>query len=439
MCPKPDTIDPSCPAPSRRTFLSTSAGLAAGAGLAACASSQQQLEQSAELDEKLARVTDRSHEIEPISGEERAARRERLAALLDGAGFEAMLIEPCATMEYLSGVTWGRSERLFGLVVLSDGSHFWMCPAFEGERARKKVEAEGGPGGEVVTWDEHEYAAGPLASELRRRRATRLCVEPSIRYGFVADVAEALGMPPPTSARPLVTALRGRKDAHELALLRKANEITQDAIVAASEWFRPGMTGKDIGALVRRAHERSGLVGHWDLSLIGPAAAYPHGENRGIELERGAMILIDTGGDLHGYQSDNTRSWVFDAEPTGRQLQVWQAVKDAQRAAFDAIAPGVRAGDVDLVARRFLEGVGLTEGYSHFTHRLGHGIGMEGHEDPYFDSGSDVILEPGMTLSDEPGIYLYGEFGVRIEDIVAVTDEGAEHFGDWQIGPTSPR
>lgn len=431
--------EPHCPGPSRRAFLSTSAGIAATAALASCASSAEDLEIEAALDEKLADVVDRSGEVEPINADERTARRQRLARLLEEAELDAILIEPCATMEYLSGVTWGRSERLFGLVVLADGSHFWVCPAFEEEKAKLKTSGDGKPGGDIVTWDEHEYAYAPLASELRRRRATRLCVEPAIRYVFVDGLAKEMGGTPAPSARSIITELRGRKDAHEIALLRKANEITQDCIVAASQWFRPGMTGKEIGALVKRAHLRSGLTGHWDLSLIGAAAAYPHGENRSIELQRGDVILIDTGGDLHGYQSDNTRSWVFDATPTERHLQIWHAVHDAQRAAFDAIRPGVRAGDIDLVARHFLEGAGLTQGYSTFSHRLGHGIGMEGHEDPYFDSGSDVTLKEGMTLSDEPGLYLYGEFGIRIEDIIAVTATGAEHFGDWQIAPDSPR
>lgn len=435
MCPE----STSCPSSSRRAFLSSSAGLAAGAALTSCASSAEAQEHEAALDELLADVVDRSHEVSPIDAGERAQRRERLSGLLAAANYDAIIMEPCATMEYLSGVKWGRSERLFALVVLADGTHFWVCPAFEEEKARLKTQGEGKAGGEIITWDEHEYPYAPLASELGKHRATRLCVEPSIRYVFVDGIAKQMSQPPADSARRIITELRGRKDAHEIAILRKANEITQDVIVAASQHFRPGMTGREIGALVKRAHLRSGLTGHWDLSLIGAAAAYPHGENRDIELQRGDVILIDTGGDLHGYQSDNTRSWVFDATPTEHQARIWNAVYSAQRAAFDAVRPGVRAGDVDLVARRYLESAGLTSGYSTFSHRLGHGIGMEGHEDPYFDSGSDVILQAGMTLSDEPGIYLYGEFGIRIEDIIAVTDEGADHFGDWQIGPTSPR
>lgn len=254
----------------------------------------------------------------------------------------------------------------------------------------------------------------------------------------MAGLAKALEQTPAPSARALITELRGRKDEHELALLRRANELTQEAILSASQHFVPGMVGGEISRLIRHAQQKLGLTGIWDLSLIGPSAALPHGQTRDIELARGEVILIDTGGSLHGYQSDNTRSWIFDALPSEHQGTVWHAVHDAQRAAFDAMRPGVVTGDVDRVARRFLEESGLTQGYSTFSHRLGHGIGMEGHEDPYFDGGSEAVLAEGMTLSNEPGIYLLGEFGIRIEDIMAVTAEGAEHFGSWQLGPTSP-
>jgi len=313
-----------------------------------------------------------------------------------------------------------------------------MAPAFEVERARLAIDGEGGPGGEIIGWEEHEYAHRPLASELLRRGATRVCVEPSVRSLHVSALAEAMGQAPPPAARALVAELRGRKDEHERALLRLANELTQQAIVAAGEHIEAGMLGGEISALVHQAQSRLGLTDIWDLSLVGPSAALPHGETRPIELQRGEVILIDTGGALHGYQSDNTRTWVFDRKPSEHQSAVWHAVHDAQRAAFEAIAPGVLAGDVDRAARRFLEAGGWTRGYSTFTHRLGHGIGLEGHEDPYFDGGSEVLLAEGMTLSNEPGIYLRGEFGVRIEDIIAVTEGGAEHFGTWQKGPTSP-
>ncbi|MFM7298351.1 MAG: M24 family metallopeptidase, partial [Planctomycetota bacterium] len=236
---------------------------------------------------------------------------------------------------------------------------------------------------------------------------------------------------------PLV-ALRGIKDVHELQLLRVASEGTQLAISAVARRVRLGMSGGDVSRLMARAHAALGMQSPWCLALVGPAAAYPHGDNEAIVLGRGDFLLVDTGASLHGYASDTTRTWCVEGTPSQAQQRAWAAVLDAQRRAFDAIRPGVECREIDRVARAALEQAGFGPGYAKFTHRLGHGIGMEGHEDPYFDGGSRVQLQPGMTLSNEPGVYVYGEFGVRIEDIVACTAEGATHFGAWQRDWTSP-
>ena len=231
--------------------------------------------------------------------------------------------------------------------------------------------------------------------------------------------------------------LRGAKDAHEIDLLRRANELTQRAIRAMAAHVRPGMTGTEISALMAGAHERLGMREPWCLALIGAAAALPHGEQQDVRLQRGDVLLVDTGASFHGYQSDNTRTWVFDAAPGGEVERVWNTVRDAQQRAFDALKPGVVCGDVDRLARALIDERGYGPDYRTFTHRLGHGIGLEGHEDPYFDGGSTVPLAPGMTLSNEPGIYLPGRFGVRLEDIVLCTERGADHFGTWQKSPAS--
>jgi Xaa-Pro dipeptidase len=341
-------------------------------------------------------------------------------------------------MTYLAGVSWGRSERAFALLVLADGSHFWICPAFEAEKAKLSVGAPGGPGGAIVPWDEHEYAWRPLASALAERRVERLAVDPSTRCFVPEMLRREIGEAQVVLGRDQVIALRASKDAHELELLRKANELTQRAIVAVARHVRPGHTGDDVSAMMAAAHRKLGMTSPWCLALVGASAAYPHGEDHGVRLAPGEFLLVDTGAAFHGYQSDNTRTWCPEGRPGERQLSVWNAVRDAQRRAFDAIRPGVACSEIDRVARESLTAAGFGRGYECFTHRLGHGIGLEGHEDPYFDGGSAVVLAPGMTLSDEPGVYLYGELGVRLEDIVAVTDTGADHFGSWQRGPGSP-
>jgi Xaa-Pro dipeptidase len=341
-------------------------------------------------------------------------------------------------MTYLTGVSWWRSERLFALVVPSEGSHFWICPAFEEARARSMLDTPDGPRGEVVAWQEHEYPYLVLDRALRERRIEKVVIEPQLRWIFAERLGERFGRERLASGHAAVVALRARKDAHEVALLRRANELTQYAIVEVAKTLTPGLTGGEIAARVDRVHEKLGMRGGWSVCLIGAAAAQPHGKGRDARLGRGDVLLMDVGASLHGYQSDITRTFVFDGAPTGEVERAWNAVRDAQRRAFDLARPGASCRSIDAGARAVLGSLGFGSGYETFTHRLGHGIGLETHEDPYFDGGSEVLLEPGMTLTDEPGVYLPGQFGVRIEDVLLVTASGAEHFGQWQTTPRWP-
>jgi Xaa-Pro dipeptidase len=432
---------------SRRELLGLGAAFA-GASLAACAAGgerrredepERSADARAELDAMFAELTDQRSSVQPIQPAERAARRARLASLLARSDCDAFLCEGGATMDYLAGVRWGHSERTFALVVLADGRHFWISPAFEAEKARLAIGAPDGPGGEIATWQEDEYAWKPAHDALHRYGADgRIALDPATRLFIAASLAEELGSERILCAERVVRDLRAVKDAHELELLRKASELTKLAIAAAARTLRPGITAAEVSRRMRHAQGRLGLTGTWDLSLVGPAAAYPHGGDRSRPIQAGELLLVDTGGALHGYQSDVTRTWLVDGELGADELRAWHAVRDAQLRAFEAIRPGVPCKEIDRAARASLERAGFGSGYSLFTHRLGHGIGLEGHEPPYFDGGSDVRLEPGMTLSDEPGLYLYGRFGVRLEDIVAVIPDGAEHFGDWQGSPQAP-
>jgi Xaa-Pro dipeptidase len=374
----------------------------------------------------------------PITSAEYAARRAKLASLLPALGLDAFVCEPGPTLTYLSGVTWGRSERLFALCVLADGTSLWIAPQFEAPKARLKLAAAGLAEAVLVEWPEHEYAYAPTAAALRERRIERIGLDPQLRL-FAADgLAETHGRARTRVARDVLLATRARKEPRELELLRHASELTQRAILAASQTLESGMTGADVAARMRAAQQALGLRDVWVLALIGAAAAFPHGDHDDVVLRRGDVVLVDTGGALHGYQSDTTRTWVHAAEPTPKVARAWSCVRRAQAAACAAIRPGARCGDVDRAARRVIEADGWGDGYAAFAHRLGHGIGLEGHEDPYFDGGSAIELQPGMTLSNEPGIYVYGEFGVRIEDIVCVTETGVEAFGSWQLDPRSP-
>lgn len=438
----------------RRRLLASGAGFSAGLLALGCTARAPAPATSAVAapDELFADLSDQRASVAPITAAERAARRARLARVLAERGLDAFVCEGGATLSYLAGVSWGRSERLFALVVTADGAHFWLVPAFEEGRARLAIESVAQPGEatpsgrELVAWQEDEYASRPLLAALRERRVERLAVDPAFRYGFVAELAAAAraeghGLAAPgaiTTGRELLAELRGRKSPNELAILRRANELTQHVLARVADEVRPGQTGAEIGALVARAHARLGFANSWNLSLVGAAAALPHGDASPKPLAHGDVLLIDCGGSFHGYQSDITRTWVPAGAPSAAVERAWSAVRDAQRRAQDAIRPGRRCREIDAVARAALVSRGYPGGYAAFTHRLGHGIGLEGHEDPYFDGGSEVVLASGMTLSNEPGLYFPGEFGVRIEDVIAVTDTGCESFGSGQPSPRSP-
>ncbi len=393
---------------------------------------------TARLDALFADLRDRSGEVEPITRAERDARVARLAALLAERRLDACLLEPGTTLRYLSSLPWERSERLFALLVQADGSCLWVAPGFERRRAEALV-AEHGPEGDVFPWEEHEYAYRPLALELIDRGVRRVAVDPNARAFVLQGLADRLGFENVRSASPLIAALRGRKDEHELALLRKANELTKDAILAVSEHLTAGTTDHELGAMLRAAQERLGLRDIWMLPLFGEGATDPHGAAAGRVLASGDTVLVDTGGSLHGYQSDITRTWVFDGDPSAEVWRAWDVVRNAQRAAFEALRPGEPCRAADRAARAVIEEAGYGDGYEAFAHRLGHGIGLDGHEEPCLDGGAETLLEPGMTFSNEPGIYLPGRVGLRIEDIVTVTPDGADVFGGWQVGPESPR
>jgi Xaa-Pro dipeptidase len=427
----------------RRTLLRGAAlgGAGLAAGLAGCrasadapdaapeiapaASGPPRTGAAADVRALFAHLADQRGSVAPISPAERRARRERLARVLAEQGLDALLVEPGATMSWLTGVSWGRSERLFAFLGTADGDHRWIVPAFEEGKAR-------------LAWDEHDRPEAVIAQHLGERRLERVAIEPQLRFTFADRLAQRIGRYRVVSGQPVVFALRARKDEHEIAILRRANELTQLAIREVAATLRPGLTGADVAARMAAAHERLGLRGSWALCLVDAAAALPHGEDHDLALGKDSHLLVDTGASLHGYQSDITRTWATFGAPSAEVERAWYAVRDAQQRAFELVAPGVLARDVDACARAALVANGYPGGYQSLTHRLGHGIGMEGHEDPYFDGGSDVTLASGMTLSDEPGIYVVGRFGVRIEDIVVVTESGCDHFGAWQSSPRSP-
>jgi Xaa-Pro dipeptidase len=366
--------------------------------------------------------------IEPAEYEARIARvRTELAKL----GQAALIVEAGVDMLYLGGPRWGLSERPLLLIIPRDADPLLVGPAFE----RGTLEAGRGPiSFAVATWEEHEspYArveAGLAAAKLNAK--ARVAIGSSTR-GFVIDGLREAGPRRVHDSRPGALELCRRcKSPTELALLRRANEATKAAIAAASTRAEPGMREHEFGEIVRAAQLAAGLSDPWVLPLFGPNAAYPHGTPEGRQLTEGDLILVDTGGFLHGYASDITRTWAF-PDPSAidaDRRRAWEVVREAQAAALALIRPGVRCAEVDAAARKVVAAAGFDGDYKHFSHRLGHGIGMQVHEPPYLVRDAAHVLEVGNTMSDEPGLYLPGAWGIRLEDIVAVTEDGAEVFG----------
>ncbi len=370
----------------------------------------------------------------PIALDEHKARLARAQALLGETGLDALVVASGSSLEYFTGAVWGLSERFFGMVLTRDGEPAWVTPAFEKERALEQVRV----GTDVRAWEEHESPYALVASVLRDRKATgRVGLEESMPFVFASGIGEALPASRIGSGTSVTAGCRMVKDAHEVALMRRACEITVCAHRAVFASLEEGVTQAQATALSREAHQRLGVAGG-SLVLFGESAAFPHGTRKPRPLRAGDVVLIDGGGTLHGYASDISRTMVFGAKPTDRQRQVWDLVRRAQEAAFRAARPGASCEAVDAAARRVIEEGGFGPDYRAFTHRLGHGIGLDGHEYPYMVRGNTLPLRPGMTFTDEPGVYLYGELGIRHEDVVCITEDGAEGMTKWTGGPEEP-
>ena len=401
----------------RRDFI------ASGAMAAAALSLKPETVQQQELHPAIANLKSlKSEEPPPISDTERAERRAKAQRLMTTSGVHALLIEPGPTLDYFAGLRWGRSERLFGLLIPRKGEAVVICPAFERERAESQINGRF----RIRVWQEDESPYGLIASTLRDWgfAAGTLAVESGARvfvFDALAKVRPALTV---VSGDPITQACRGVKDAHEIALMRHANRVTIEAYRATLQTLREGMTQQELGRILGQAFQKLGYSGG-ALVLFGESSAYPHGLEKPRALEQGQIVLIDGGTAVHGYQSDITRTVAF-GTPSAEAVKVFEVVREAQRRALVAAKPGKKAGEIDTVARDYITAQGYGPGYKLFTHRLGHGIGLEGHEWPYLVKGSDVVLRPGMSFSDEPGIYQYGKFGVRLEDIMVITENGAE-------------
>ena len=401
--------------PLRRDFLKTGGLMLAASGLGIFSNSKIAVSSS----KSSAMLSDAP---QPINDKDRREREERAKALMLKNNMDAILLTGGSSMEYFTGVKWRRSERTFACVIPREGNTMWVGPAFEADRAEATI----GSGANIYIWEEEESPFKLLAGIFKDLKINkgRIGLEETIRYFVSEGLKEAAKDVEFVSANPVVNGCRGIKTAHEIELLRYINNVTHNILQSTFSQMKDGMSQRELATVLSSEYAERGLR-EWAIVLFGANAAFPHGTDKRELLFPGQMVLVDTGTSFNGYQSDMTRTVIF-GEPSKRQLDAWNAVKNAQSAALEKAAPGVKAEDVDKAARKVIEKSGFGKGYSVFTHRVGHGIGMDGHEFPYLVKGNRLRLQPGMTFSNEPGIYIQGELGVRIEDIMHITENGAE-------------
>jgi len=426
--------------PNRRQLLRTAPGAALAAlGHATFASGESAGPAPGEddrLPSPIRALAPPPDEPTPIALDEHRARVDRARALLAETDLDAVVVGPGSSLAYFTGAQWHLSERFFGVVLTRSGDPVWVMPAFERDRGLEQARI----GGDVRTWEEDASPFALLAGVLKDRGVLggRIGVEETMPFGFSNGLAAAAPGARLVDAIPVTAGCRMVKDHHELGLMRHACALTLRAVRALLQSLEEGVTVEQAVSWAAAAYERLGVSG-WNLVLFGPDAAYPHGTSTPRALQRGDVVLIDSGCSVHGYWSDITRTAVFGAPPTERQRRVWDLVRRAQRAAFEAARPGTQCQAIDAAARGVIDEAGFGPGYSRFTHRLGHGIGLDVHEWPYMVRGSTTRLRPGMTFTVEPGLYLRGELGVRHEDTVVVTGDGALNLAPaWSGTPEDP-
>jgi Xaa-Pro dipeptidase len=410
---------------SRRSFIWATSG-----GTAAVLASVVRAQRAPSI----ASLQPMTGQVRPFNNQEREVRLEKARRLMASEKIDAIVLSGGASPVYFANVQFGGWERLWALVIPVKAKPFIVCPAFEEDRAHESLaNSPLARDADVRTWEEDENPYTMLIQGLKDRGMTsgRLGLEETIEFVFADAIARA-GAPSfqVVSATPVTAGCRMIKDAHEIECLRLAGQATIRVYEAVYKALEEGMTQRDVSALIQAGYERVGFPGEASLN-IGEYTASPHGSQTPQTIREGTIIMLDDGCRVEGYTSDITRTFVL-GKPTHKMVEVFDIVRRAQRAALEAARPGVPNEVADAAARKVVVDAGYGPGFKYFTHRVGHGLGMDMHEWSYLVKGNMYgwparpTLQPGMIFSDEPGIYIRGEFGIRLEDDLHVTESGAE-------------
>lgn len=362
----------------------------------------------------------------PITDAEYDGRVAALQQAMRRDGIAAAWLDASSSLVYFLGHALGRSERIHGALIFAEGDPLHVSPTFEEPKLHSLLRKPG----PVATWEEDEDPYGLIAAELARRCGSGavLALDETTPWLFAAPIGAAMqGRIVP--AKPLISALRQVKSAAEIAIMQVAMTASWQVQRAVWQGLRPGVSTTEVCAFIDAAHRALGMAPLFSAVQFGEATAYPHGVPYPQHLAEGDMVLVDLGATLHGYRSDITRTYVF-GTPTPRQRALWEHERAAHAAAFAAARIGAPCEAVDQAARDSLTAAGFGPGYAvpGLPHRTGHGLGLDIHEEPFVVKGNRTPLAAGMCFSIEPMLCLYGECGIRLEDIVYMTDAGPRWF-----------
>ena len=424
---------------SRRRFLQASTVVAGVTSVSPLSSQEVRGQKAENLPPSIDSLKSRRNEARPVSIEERAQRQERARVLMREQHIDAILLAQGTSLVYFAGIQWWGGERLFAMVLPAKGDAFFVSPAFEEGRAREQISK--GPNGanlDVRIWQEDENPYDRVAQGLKDRGlgSSKLGIEETVKFVFSQGIAAASPQAQIEAATPITAGCRMIKSEQEVERMRLASRVTLAAYEAAYRALKPGMTKPDAEHLIEQAHAKLGFEGGADVQ-VGEYSAFPHGSVTPQVIREGSVVLVDGGCTVEGYTSDITRTFVL-GKASDKMKKVFDIVHKAQSAALAAAHPGVECGNIDAAARKVIVDAGFGPDYKYFTHRVGHGMGMDGHEWPYLVRGNQTKLAQHMTFSDEPGIYIRGEFGLRLEDDMHITAEGAELFTPQSPSVESP-
>ncbi len=376
--------------------------------------------------------------IVPITVAERKQRIAKAQELMAKEKIDAIFLEGTTSCFYFTGMTWGQSERPFGVVIPAKGALAYICPKFEEDRAKELIKPAFGD--EVRCWEEHESPYALIVGVVKDRGVQhhKIGMEERVRF-FIANGVQKLASGfEIVDATPITAGCRMYKSKAEIALMQIANDVTIEAYKMAFPSVRPGMSQSELSANISAAFRKLGFSGG-AMVIVGKYSALPHGSIAPQTIQEGDIVLVDGGTSCEGYASDISRTIVV-GKPTQRQIDVWNLEKQAQDAAFAAIQIGAPCEVVDAAARAVIEKAGFLKNYQlpGLPHRTGHGIGLEGHEWTNFVKGNKTPMQVGMCFSNEPTISIPGEFGIRLEDCLYISEDGPHYFSKQSISIEQP-